>query len=94
MPELDPEILQLPHVLLAIGTTVGFLILTIETFYSGFKMSKLRRGGRSLAALLLALLAAGLSTVLILWPLEKRVSEYFYNSLCGPSAAFGCKKVK
>ena len=67
MPKLDQEILQLPHVLLATGTAVGFLILTVETFYSGFKMSKLRRGGRSLAALLLALLAAGLSTVLILY---------------------------
>ena len=66
-PMLDEELLQFPHIFLAIGTTLGFLILTVETYYPGAEMSKLRRGGKSLAALLLALLAAGLTAVLSMY---------------------------
>ena len=60
--------MQFPHVFLAIGTTLGLLILTGETYYHpGVKMFKLRRGGKSLAVLLLALLAAALTAVLIMY---------------------------
>ena len=59
--------MQFPHIFLAIGTTLGFLILSVETYNPGVKTSKLRRCGKSVAALLLALLAAGLTTVLILY---------------------------
>ena len=60
--------MQFPHVFLAIGTTLGFLILTVETyFHPGVKTSKLMRCGKSLVVLLLALLAAALTAVLIMY---------------------------
>ena len=67
LPELDPENLQFPHLILAVGAALGFLILAVETACSGVDMPKLKTGCKRLATLLLALLAVALTSVLIMY---------------------------
>ena len=82
LPSMDRETLQFPHVLLAFGATLGFLILNVESLYLSSKISNLKRRSKSLAALLLALLAAGLTIVMVLyWGSVNKEFTEIVNSL-------------